>query len=436
MTNTLRKKQAPLQIEALEERMMLSSVEIFAAGETGQEAFNLIINGDVVQTFESVGGDFESRQFERFVFDTDRSVSADQVQIEFINDAFDARTGRDNNLFVDKIVIDGRTFETEAASTFHTGLIDQGQFTGPGFLQTEVLNVNGTVSFLADGSRVQNVAAPAPVVSNVQGVDLDGTREFGTRFRVDATGTTGDEVVQLQLDGQRVADFTLGAANVEQVLLFETSEIVDISRFRIVFLNDGVDPVTGVDRDLSVRQFQTIDIQSGARNIFNTTNGQVFASSSFTELDGSVAGFGRGGFLTTGGSFLEVRETATRVRVDAQGQTGEEILQVVQNGEVLATFQASTERQTFFFESTEEIYLEDLEIRFVNDLFDPQTGFDRNLTVFNFQTIQLPSGERDIAWTAEPDVFGSGVFDGQSVVDGFGVSQTLVTNGFFRFRPV
>ena len=96
---------------------MLSTVEIFAAGETGQEAFNLIINGDVVQTFQSVGGDFESRQFERFVFDTDRSVSADQVQIEFINDAFDQRTGRDNNLFVDKIVIDGRTFETEAAST-------------------------------------------------------------------------------------------------------------------------------------------------------------------------------------------------------------------------------------------------------------------------------------------------------------------------------
>ena len=413
---------------------MLSTVEIFAAGETGQEAFNLIINGDVVQTFQSVGGDFESRQFERFVFDTDRSVSADQVQIEFINDAFDQRTGRDNNLFVDKIVIDGRTFETEAASTFHTGLIDQGEFVGPGFLETEVLNVNGTVSFLADGSRVQNAPAAAPV-SNVQGVDLDGTREFGTHIRVDATGTTGDEVLQVQIDGQRVADFTLGASGTEQVLLFETSEIVDISRVRFVFLNDGIDPDTGVDRDLSVRQFQTIDIQSGARNIFNTTNGQVFASSSFTELDGSVAGFGRGGFLTTGGSFLEVRETATRIRVDAQGQTGEEIFQVVQNGEVLGTFQASTERQTFFLESTEAIYLEDLQIRFINDAFDPQTGFDRNLTVFNFQTIQLPSGERDIAWTLEGDVFGSGVFDGQSVVDGFGVSQTLVTDGFFAFQP-
>ena len=435
MMNTLRKEQAPLQLEALEERMMLSSVEIFAAGETGTEAFNLLIDGNVVQTFESVGGDFEARQFERFVFDPSTPVSADQVAIEFINDNFDPDTGRDVNLFVDKIIIDGNTFETEAASTFHTGLIDQGEFVGPGFLQSEVLNVNGTVSFVADGSTAPAARATAPA-SNVQGVDLDGTREFGTRIRVDATGTTGDEVVQLQIDGQRVADFTVGAADVEQVLLFETSEIVDISRVRIVFLNDGVDPDTGVDRDLSVRQFQTIDIQSGARNIFNTTNGQVFASSSFTELDGSVAGFGRGGFLTTGGSFLEVRETSTRIRVDAQGQTGEEILQVVQNGEVLATFQASTERQTFFFESTESIYLEDLEVRFVNDLFDPQTGFDRNLTVFNFQTIQLPSGERDIAWTAEPDVFGSGVFDGQSVVDGFGVSQTLVTNGFFRFRPV
>ena len=108
------------------------------------------------------------------------------------------------------------------------------------------MNVNGTVSFLADGSRVQNAPAAAPV-SNVQGVDLDGTREFGTRIRVDATGTTGDEVLQVQIDGQRVADFTLGASGTEQVLLFETSEIVDISRVRFVFLNDGIDPDTGVD---------------------------------------------------------------------------------------------------------------------------------------------------------------------------------------------
>lgn len=391
---------------------MLSSVEIFAAGETGNEAFNLLLDGNVVQTFESVGGDFESRQFERFVFDADGPVTADRVEIEFINDNFNASTGRDNNLFVDRIVVDGNTFEAEDSETFHTGLIDNGQFVGPGFLQSEVLNVNGRISFLANQ-----------------------TRSFGTRIRVDASGDTGEEILQLQIDGNPVADFEFAAAGQEQVLFFETDEIVDISRVRFVFVNDAFDAETGFDRNVRVRQFQTIDIQSGARNIFNTTDGQVFASESFTDLDGVTAGFGRGGLLVTN-SFLEVRQTQTRIRVDAQGQTGEEILQIVQNGDVLAQFQASTDRQTFFLESTEQINLEELQIRFINDAVDVDTGFDRNLTVFNFQTIDLATGEREIAWTLENTVFGSAVYSpGQGVVGGLGVNNTLVTNGFFEFRP-
>ena len=418
MMNTTKKRQssstASLQLEALEDRMMLSSVEIFAAGETGNEAFNLLLDGNVVQTFDSVGGNFEARQFERFVFNADGPVTADRVEIEFINDQFNRNTGRDNNLFVDRIVVDGQTFEAEDSETFHTGLIDNGRFVGPGFLQSEVLNVNGRISFLANQ-----------------------TRSFGTRIRVDATGDTGEEILQLQIDGRAVADFNFAAAGQEQVLLFETDEIVDISRVRLVFTNDAFDPRTGLDRNVGVRQFQTIDIQSGARNIFNTTDGRVFASESFTDLDGSVAGFGRGGFLVNGGSFIEVRDTQqTRIRVDAQGQTGEEILQIVQNGEVLGQFQASTDRQTFFIESPDVVKLEDLQIRFVNDFFDPQTGFDNNLTVFNFQTIELPSGQRAIAGTQERNVFGSGVFStSEGVVDGFGRGQTLVTNGFFEFRP-
>ena len=37
--------------------MMLSSVEIFAAGATGEENLDLLVNGEVVQTFFNVGGE-------------------------------------------------------------------------------------------------------------------------------------------------------------------------------------------------------------------------------------------------------------------------------------------------------------------------------------------------------------------------------------------
>ena len=43
-----------LSLEALEDRMMLSSVEIFAAGATGEENLDLLVNGEVVQTFFNV----------------------------------------------------------------------------------------------------------------------------------------------------------------------------------------------------------------------------------------------------------------------------------------------------------------------------------------------------------------------------------------------
>ena len=414
--------------------MMLSTVEIFAAGETGEEAFNLLIDGTVVETFEGVGGDFEAREFQQFVFESDTPITADQVSIEFINDNFDPDTGRDNNLFLDGIVIDGVGFETEAPTTFSTGIFADGGLTGPGFLETEVININGTVSFLSDGSGV--AATPAAGTTPVIGVDLDGSRTFGTRIRVDALGETGEENVQIQIDGVPVADFVFTSANTQSVLLFETSEIVDISRVRVLFTNDAFDPATGADRNVIVSQFQTIDIESGSRQIFDTTDGQVFASASFTEADGVQAGFARGGILTDN-AFLEVRDTSTRIRVDAQGAEGDEVLQVVLAGEVIGTFVVPTERSTFFLEVPYPVDIKDLEIQFVNDAFDAQTGFDRNLTVFNFQTIDLATGDRVIAGTRELNVFGSGVFSArEGIVDGFGRGDTLVTNGFFRFTSV
>ncbi len=420
MTNPKNYSSNPeqLQLEPLEERMMLSTVvEIFAAGETGEESFNLLVDGEVAQTFEAIGGDADSRDFVQLLFTSDETITADQISIEFINDNFDPATGRDNNLLVDGIVIEGVGFETEAPTTFHTGFIGADGFTGPGFLETEVLNVNGTVSFLADGPT-----AP-PVV------------ESGTRIRVDATGETGEEILQLQIDGTAVADFTFSAAGQEQVLLFTTSEVVDLSRVRLVFTNDAFDPATGADRNVIVRQFQTIDLESGSRDIVNTTSDRVFSNASFTELDGVQAGQGRGGALVTSDSFVAVVEPQTRIRVDAQGQTGEELLQVVVDGAILGQFTASTDSQPFFIETSLPVDLADLQVQFVNDAFDPATGLDRNLTVSSFQTIDLGSGERNIARTATGDVFSSGVFVDGALADGFGRGSTLGANGFFQFQP-
>ena len=140
-----------LNLEVLEDRMMLSSVEIFAAGATGEENLELLIDGQVVQTFFNVGGDASTGAFERFTFDTNQTVTPGNIGIGFSNDAFDPSTGLDRNLFVDRIAVDGVNVEAEDPSTFSTGIYRDG-LTGPGFLQTEVLNINGTLTFADPGS--------------------------------------------------------------------------------------------------------------------------------------------------------------------------------------------------------------------------------------------------------------------------------------------
>ena len=59
---------SPLALEELEDRQMLSTVSIFAAGDTGTESIQLNINDVVVSTFENVGGDADTRQFQQFTF--------------------------------------------------------------------------------------------------------------------------------------------------------------------------------------------------------------------------------------------------------------------------------------------------------------------------------------------------------------------------------
>jgi len=103
-----------LNVELLEPRMMLSTVQIFAAGQTGAEELTLLINDQEVQTFDHLGSGAQQGDFQRLVFNTDENVSAGDIRIEFNNDAFDAATGADNNLTVDRIVIDGQTFFTES----------------------------------------------------------------------------------------------------------------------------------------------------------------------------------------------------------------------------------------------------------------------------------------------------------------------------------
>lgn len=263
---------------------MLSTVEVFAAGTTGEENLDIFIDGVYETTFFEVGGDVDSRDFVRLVFETDQDLTPSNIGIAFGNDAFDPATGLDRNLLVDRIVVDGVTVQTEDPSTFSTGIYRDG-LTGGGFFETELFNINAIFTF-----------------ADVEQED---------RIEFDALGTTGDEIVELVIRDEVVATFALDSAGATETLSFVSSDDdLAIEDVRIQFVNDLFDPAAGIDRNAQVFEIRLIDSQTGNVQTANTNDSNVLSDGIFVPGVGITSGFGAGGFLATNG-FVQVINQST-----------------------------------------------------------------------------------------------------------------------------
>ena len=271
-----------LAVDVLEDRMMLSSVQIFAAGTTGTESLDLRINDVVVSTFENVGGDASNRQFEQLTFNTSQNITASEVRLEFTNDLYRPEDGFDRNIVIDRIVVDGVTYETESPSTFSTGVWKDGGVTDPGFLQTETLNINGSFFYSNDG-------ASGPAAST------------GTTLRIEAFGATGDEQLQVRINGEVVETFYVTTTS--DSYFFVSDENISVDQVQVEFTNDVYNPSAGIDRNLIVEQIQLIDRQTNEVETFVTDSASTFSTGTYLAADGIVDGFGRGNTLHGNGFF-------------------------------------------------------------------------------------------------------------------------------------
>ncbi|MEO1616003.1 MAG: DUF4347 domain-containing protein [Planctomycetota bacterium] len=125
------------------------SIVISAAGTTGDEIIELLIDGQVVETFDAVGGDAGTRSFRELVYEAGQVIDPSQIRIAFVNDFIDEATGVDRNVTIDNIRVDGVVFETEAPDTFSTGSWLPADGIVPGFRQSETLHADGYFQFVA-----------------------------------------------------------------------------------------------------------------------------------------------------------------------------------------------------------------------------------------------------------------------------------------------
>ena len=300
-----------LFVECLEERQMLSTVDIIAAGATGEETIELIIEGETVAVFENVGGDFDNREFVTLSYNTDEVINAEGFEVAFTNDLFDPENGIDRNVLIDAVLIDFESdgsvdegevvppfppifrFETESPNVFSTGTFrpEDGIVRGQG--RGEVLHANGAFQFSGPSAR-----AGATFVGRDNIIDIN------------ARGDTGDEQFNLLIDGEVVQTYNVTTELAEYRYVAEAS--VSPERIRVEFINDLFDPDNGIDRNLIVSSIRTDTDQ-----LLQTEAATTFSTGVFRAGEGIVSGFNETETLSTNGFFeYLVRSDSVRFAQD------------------------------------------------------------------------------------------------------------------------
>jgi hypothetical protein len=116
-------------------------VTVTAFGSTGEEEFELLIDGDVVASWRATLEESE------YTYVTDQALTPDRVAVRFVNDLYRPLENIDRNLVVDKVSIDGVIFESESDQTYSTGTyLAQDRIT-PGFGRGDTLHANGRFQY-------------------------------------------------------------------------------------------------------------------------------------------------------------------------------------------------------------------------------------------------------------------------------------------------
>jgi len=188
-------------------------------------------------------------------------------------------------------------------------------------------------------------------------------------------------------------------------------------------------------RNAFISEFRVIDTNTNGSSLVqtaNTSDANVLSSGIFVDGVGITEGLGAGGFLA-GNGFVEIVSDGStgigdRIEFDAFGTTGEELVALLVDDRPEAFFQLNTPgvTQTFSFTSGDpDISIEDIRLQFVNDVFDPSTGLDRNVQIFEFRVVDGDTGQVTTARTTDANVLSSGIFANGGITQGLGAGGFL-----------
>ncbi len=249
-------------------------IEIRAAGSIGSEQMQLQIGSQIVSTFTVTNSNVFGRNYQSYFANVD-GANINDIRINFVNAVYDPAQGLDGNLGIDWIRVDGVQYETEAPTVYSTGTWSPGVGITPGYKQSEILHDNGYFQFSGPTN-------PNP-----------GTGT-GSTIRIFASGATGSERLQLQIDGQNVATFN-NLSTAGSVFTFRADSTITADRVRVAFDNDLYAPP--VDRNLNVDKIEIDGVT------FETEHPTVFSSAGYVDGIGITSGNLRQQTLFSNGYF-------------------------------------------------------------------------------------------------------------------------------------
>ena len=404
-------------MEQLEQLLLMSAtgddclIEVLAAGWTGEEQMSLQIDGVTVQTWDNIGGDYQTRDFESFTYQIEGPITADRLRVVFENDLFDSANGIDRNLTVDSISIDGEVFETEDPSTFSTGtwLTEDGVVAGN--RESEVLHTNGYIEFADESS-------PPPPPGD------------GSTINVIAFASEGTETMELRIDGVVVQTWN-NVSTATQTYAFQADTLVSADQIRVALVDAQWDPANGMDENLLVDRIE-IDGE-----VFETEDPSTFSTATWKPEDGITPGFRESEALNHTGYFQYADETTpppppgdgSTITVFAAGESGTEDFELQIDGVAVAAWtNIDAAPQGYAFTTDTTVTADQIRVAFVNAQYDPANGIDENLVV---DRIEIDG----IVFETEADtVFSTGTWlPADGIQPGFRQSEFLHNTGYFQY---
>ncbi len=398
------------QCESLESRVMLSTVELLAAGSLGNELMELQIDEVPVQTWTLEAG-ADQGNLQRYVYESAETLSPNQIRVVFLNDFYDRGRIIDANLRLDAMVLDGIRYETESPTVLSTGTWRPEDGVAPGFRESEYLHANGYFHF-------------------------DAPRPNGSLITVRAAGQTGQEQMRLLIDEQVVATWDNlfvvgGSASLElwESYNFLADEFVNADQIRVEFTNDAYDPATRFDNNLFVQSI-TIDGTN-----YRTDAPSVLSTGTWRSETGDARpGFFSSQALHVNGYFAFSSDTTnqgSQVLIVAGGSEGGEQMNLRISGELVRSWivdQGANDGalHVYGFRTASTVTADQIQIEFIGNNYVPGV-FDAILRV---ERIAVDDVEFQ---TESSNVFSSGTWIGDGVVPGFPQSEFLHIDGFFQY---